>query len=249
MEAAIKEKDLKIPLYVMVYGTLSQWLRDGKYKPGEKLPGENVLAEQLQVSRGTIRQALLVLQEDGLIRNQQGKGNIVISNRDTSLIGLEKMSNAILDYSLEGIDRVETTIGFQSATQKYQDVLKLKPSSVIAVIDITYYKADTPVAFAMVYMPQGIIDQSDVNLEDTNTVYKLYSELLEASGMYSDTRIRMGVARERLANVLQIEEGTPLLIMEEELYTEYDLPVLSHKLFFLSEQCELRMRRKNDRLP
>ena len=79
-DTTLNEKNVKIPLYVTVYGTIRQWLIDGKYQPGEKLPGENILAAQLDVSRGTLRQAMLLLQEDGLIMNHQGKGNIVLSN-------------------------------------------------------------------------------------------------------------------------------------------------------------------------
>lgn len=75
-ENVIKEKNVKIPLYVTVYETISEWLKEGKYKPGDKLPGENILAEQLNVSRGTLRQAMLLLQEDGFIVNQQGRGNM-----------------------------------------------------------------------------------------------------------------------------------------------------------------------------
>ena len=46
----INEKNVKIPLYVTAYETISQWLKEGKYKAGDKLPGENILAEQLAVS-------------------------------------------------------------------------------------------------------------------------------------------------------------------------------------------------------
>ena len=56
----INEKNVKIPLYVTAYETISQWLKEGKYKAGDKLPGENILAEQLAVSRGTLRQAAQV---------------------------------------------------------------------------------------------------------------------------------------------------------------------------------------------
>ena len=66
-ENVIKEKNVKIPLYVTVYETISEWLKEGKYKPGDKLPGENILAEQLNVSRGTLRQAMLLLQEDEIL--------------------------------------------------------------------------------------------------------------------------------------------------------------------------------------
>ena len=230
-DTVINEKNVKIPLYVAAYETISQWLKDGKYKAGDKLPGENILAEQLQVSRGTLRQAMLLLQEDGLIINHQGKGNIVLSNQDMSKSGLERIGNPIVDFCSEPVDRV----------------LKLRPSSVVAVIDITYYSGDTPAGFAMVYMPHEVLDNSNVDLEDTDTVYRYYTELLETSGLYSDTKIRLGQARERLANILCIQEGDPLLLLEEVLYTEYDTPVLSQKLFFGPDQHELSIRRKNDR--
>lgn len=243
----MKEKNVKIPLYVTVYETISQWLKEGKYKAGDKLPGENILAEQLMVSRGTLRQAMLLLQEDGLIMNHQGKGNIVLSNQDISKNGLEKIGNPIVDFCNQPIDRVETTIGFQPATQKHQQVLKLRPSSVVAVIDITYYCKETPTGFAMVYMPHEVLDKSDVDLENTETVYQFYTELLQSSGLYSDTKIRLGQARERLAGILNITEEEPLLILEEVLYTEYDTPVLSQKMFLSPDQHELSIRRKNDR--
>lgn len=246
-DTLINEKNVKIPLYVTAYETISQWLKEGKYKAGDKLPGENILAEQLQVSRGTLRQAMLLLQEDGLIINHQGKGNIVLSNQDMSKCGLEKIGNPIVDFCSQPIDRVVTAIGFQPATQKHQEVLKLRPSSVVAVIDITYYSGDTAAGFAMIYMPHEVLDNSQVDLEDTDTVYRYYTELLSANGLYSDTKIRLGQARERLAGILGIQEGEPILILEEVLYSEYDTPVLSQKLFFGSEQHELSLRRKNDR--
>lgn len=245
MDNIINEKNVKIPLYVTVYETISQWLKEGKYKPGDKLPGENVLAEQFQVSRGTLRQAMLLLQEDGLIRNHQGKGNIVVSNQDIESNGLEKIGNPIIDFCLQPVDEVVTTIGFQPATQKHQEVLKLRPSSIVAVIDITYYSQKSPVGFAVVYMPYGILEKSTVDLEDTESVYQFYMKLLNSAGLYSDTRLRLGKARERLAHILDIPEEEPIMILEEELYTQYDTPVLSQKLYMSGDLYELSLRRKN----
>lgn len=243
----MKEKNVKIPLYVTVYNEIRQWLMDGKYKAGEKLPGENVLAAQFQVSRGTLRQAMLLLQEDGLISNHQGKGNIVLSNQDIDKCGLERIGNPLVDFNNQKVDRVVTTIGFQPATPKHQQVLKLRPSSIVAVIDITYYAKESTVGFAMIYMPHEILDQNSVDLEDTDAVYKFYSEFLSTAGLYSDSRIRMGQTRERLGEILNIPEGDPILFLEEVLYSEYDTPVLSQKLFFGPGQHELPIRRRNDR--
>lgn len=245
MSNMIKEKNVKIPLYVTVYETICQWLKDGKYKPGDKLPGENILAEQFQVSRGTLRQAMLLLQEDGLIGNHQGKGNIVLSNQDMQRNGLEKVGNPIVDFCVQPIDRVVTTIGFQPPTQKHQEVLKLRPSSIVAVIDITYFHQDSPVGFAMVYMPHEFLDKGNVDLEDMDSVYAFYTKLLSSGSLYSDTRLRIVHARERLADILAIPEGDPLLILEEELYTEYDTPVLSHKMYMGADLYEISLKRKS----
>ena len=247
MGNVVNEKNVKIPLYVTVYETISQWLKEGKYKPGDKLPGENVLAEQFSVSRGTLRQAMLLLQEDGLISNHQGKGNIVLSNQDIKVGGLEKIGNPITEFCLEPIDHIVTTIGFQPATQKHQKVLKLRPSSVVAVINITYYSKKAPVGFAMVYIPYEVLDKDNIDFENTDSVYEFYTKLLSTAGLYSSTKLRLGKARERLANILQVPEEDTILILEEELYTEYDTPILSQKLYMGEDLYELSLRRKNDR--
>ena len=109
-----------------------------------------------------------------------------------------------MDFCLQPVDKVETTVGFQPATQKHQEVLKLRASSI--VINITYYSGDTVVGFAMVYMPYEVLDKSSVDLEDPDTVYQFYSKLLTSGGLYSDTKLRLGNARERLAGILNIPE-------------------------------------------
>ena len=188
---------------------------------------------------------MLLLQEDGLISNHQGKGNIVLSNQNLELNGLEKVGNPIIDFCVQPIDRAVTTIGFQPPTQKHQEVLKLRPSSIVAVIDITYYCKETPVGFAMVYMPHEFLDAGRVDLENTDSVYEFYSQLLASGGLYSETKLRIVHARERLADILHIPQGDPLLILEEELYTEYDKPVLSQKLYMGADLYEISLHRKN----
>lgn len=97
----------------------------------------------------------------------------------------------------------------------------------------------------MVYMPHEILDKNNVDLEHTDSVYQFYTQLLSSGGLYSDTRLRMRRVRERLSNILQIPEGESILILEEELYTEYDTPVLSQKLYMGTDLYELSLRRKN----
>src|SRR5471030_482037 len=57
-------------------GMLRQWLQDGRFASSEILPTEQVLCEQLEVSRGTVRAALQQLELEGLILSQKGPGRL-----------------------------------------------------------------------------------------------------------------------------------------------------------------------------
>ena len=56
---------------------LHEWIISGKSKPGEKLPSQDKLAKQFNVSRNTIREAIYKLTVMGLLTTKQGVGTIV----------------------------------------------------------------------------------------------------------------------------------------------------------------------------
>ncbi len=68
------------------YGTLALALRDrilqGEWAPGEVIPAESALAQSYGVALGTIRQALALLVEDGVLQRRHGKGTFVTKGVD-----------------------------------------------------------------------------------------------------------------------------------------------------------------------
>jgi GntR family transcriptional regulator len=68
------------------YGTLALALRDrilqGEWAPGEVIPAESTLAQSYGVALGTIRQALSLLVEDGVLQRRHGKGTFVTKGVD-----------------------------------------------------------------------------------------------------------------------------------------------------------------------
>lgn len=68
------------------YGKLAQALRDrilqGEWAPGEPIPAESSLAIGYGVALGTIRQALALLVEDGVLQRRHGKGTFVTKGVD-----------------------------------------------------------------------------------------------------------------------------------------------------------------------
>ncbi len=57
-----------------VYSAFVELLRQGNFLPGDKLPNERDLARILHTSRATVRDALLIAQQDGLIERKVGSG-------------------------------------------------------------------------------------------------------------------------------------------------------------------------------
>ena len=52
----------KRPLYLRIKEYIEDLIEDKTYQPGDKLPSENSLAKELEVSRGFLRESLSVLE-------------------------------------------------------------------------------------------------------------------------------------------------------------------------------------------
>ena len=68
-------------LSVRIADRLAEMIAKGRYAPGDKLPSEPELAEQLHVSRTTLREALRVLMTRGLVEVRRGIGTFVTQSR------------------------------------------------------------------------------------------------------------------------------------------------------------------------
>lgn len=68
-------------LYVQVAEQLSKLVSDGTIKAGERLPSERDLAEKLNVSRPTIREAMIALELSGIIEIRTGSGIFVTQKK------------------------------------------------------------------------------------------------------------------------------------------------------------------------
>src|SRR5215212_7129632 len=69
----------EVPLYQQVRSVLLDRIASGQYAPGNRLPSEGLLADDLGVHRLTVRRALDELSREGLLRARQGSATFVSS--------------------------------------------------------------------------------------------------------------------------------------------------------------------------
>ena len=74
-------------------------IKQGQLAPGAKLPSEEVLTTEFEVSRVTLRTALSLLKEDGFIRSIHGQGHFVEASESQKKSGIEDRKSTRLNSS------------------------------------------------------------------------------------------------------------------------------------------------------
>ena len=94
-----------IKVYEVIMEEIKDIVKKGELKSGEKLPSERELADKLEVSRTSVREALKALTMLGLIESKHGECNFIKSNFENSL--LEPLSIVFLLIGSKNEDIIE----------------------------------------------------------------------------------------------------------------------------------------------
>ena len=91
--------------YMDIYTALKADITDRAFAEDKRLPGEPELCRRFGTARNTVRQALALLQQQGLIERRKGEGTFITRSgeRKTGIIGLYEGAG----YSLKGVYRPE----------------------------------------------------------------------------------------------------------------------------------------------
>jgi len=106
---------------------LRQALAHGQWRSGDMLPGQRELAEQLGISRPSLREAVTVLETLGLVRSMPGKGVLVLDAEAATLETASDTAAASLADVLELRYTLEPFIvGLVAQSANSQDIGQLR---------------------------------------------------------------------------------------------------------------------------
>jgi GntR family transcriptional regulator len=198
---------------------------------GEQLPPEPELAQEMSVSRATLRDALRTFAERGILVRRQGVGTFVASHLPILETGLEvlesldQMARRLgLDLEMAHLDVVERT-----TTLAEQRGLDLDAPTEVLVVDRVIAVAGQPVADLRDVVPTGYLCRDDLGQAFRGSVL----DVLLARGTppltVSRTKLMAVNAGATHAARLEVEPGTALLTLRAQLFT-YDERVVDSSL-------------------
>ncbi len=206
---------MAIPRFETIKTHIETRINQGDLRPGDRVPSENQLCEQFEVSRMTARRALQALTDDGLLVRTPGLGSFVAEQRPiASMMEVRNIADEVQQrghrYRAE-ILRMEKC----RADEQQAWLLNVSPNSELFHSLIVHYEDDTPLqwedrlvnpAMAPEYL------QQDYSQCTPNAYLSRVAPLTEAShkieAVVVDTRIAAALGIDLMAPCLQVSRRT-----------------------------------------
>ena len=187
---------------------------NNKYKVGDKLPTEEIMAKTYQVSRFTIRAAMDTLQQKGFISRRRRHGTIVTATKPKASFVQEMNSlDAFLQYDA---DTILMPVGKKKFITDHAMARFLDTSqgeSWTHIETIRYKNGDTPVCWTDLYVPQDIAGIADKLGKSSTSVYRLIEETFNVRAKDINAEIFAGILDKRKSKALNVEDGSAAMII------------------------------------
>jgi DNA-binding GntR family transcriptional regulator len=199
-----------VPLYFQVAEQLERAIVDGELAPGDRIANEVTMAGELGLSRPTMRQAIQLLVDKGLLVRKRGVGTQVVHGqirRPVELTSLhDDLQRAGQEPSTDVLD-----CGRVEADETVAHELRIPAGSPVWSLQRLRLVGGEPLALLHNYLPVDVLDLDAVDL----TSQGLY-ECLRQGGVQlrvANQQIGARRAEAREARLLDERRGSPLLTM------------------------------------
>ena len=225
------DKDAPLPLYHQVREALLALIAEGGLQEGSLIPTEREIGEKLQVSRITVRRAIDELVREGYLVAQQGKGTFVARPKiDRSMTQMKSFSEQMLEEGHRPGSQL-LSLRHEKARGYIASVLKIQNDSWVWVVERLRFADDEPICISITYLnlpPEVALTPAELQREPSlwATLEKKGIRLTRA-----DETVQAIMAGEREAELLQMELGSPLLLIEGVVSTADNIPVEYHQMF------------------
>lgn len=214
------KKNSPIPLYTQLIDELINEI-ESNYEPDTKIMSEREICERYDVSRTTVRLALMEMENMGYIYKKHGKGTFVSKKAEDKknlveaysftehMKRLSKEPNTII-VSLEEIPinkHVAEKMNASNATEVYR-------------LERIRLADNEPMMYEISYLPISIFQ--DLNLEKVSKkpLYDLFRDEYQQTVQVADEEFSAGIVRKKEAEMLKIQENSACFRIQRLSYNE-----------------------------
>jgi GntR family transcriptional regulator len=214
------------PLYRQIRGLITRSLESGEWGPGDVIPSESELAIRFGVSQGTVRKAVDEMAAENLLVRRQGKGTFVATHNDPRSF-FRFLRLAANEGELPVAKSIPLECWRAKAGPDVARTLALEPGAPIIIVRRLLRFGNEPAVFDEIYLPGELFPDLtlDILKSGISSLYSLFESRYGVRMIRADERLRAVSADRVSSELLQVAEGSPLLLVERVTFTYADKPV------------------------
>lgn len=250
MKEKKERKIKKKALYFEVIDFLLEDIKSGQYPPGSKLPSEDQLAREFSVSRVTLREALRVLEDYGVIVRRHGSGTFVLDKRAVPVQTLSSIVSISTIFKRVGLEDRFIKVGLRKipASQRIAEKLHISPGQEIWEVERVRTIGDKPAIYSFDFFPACFVasgEEKSLN-EYIHSLYHFLSEVCGQTSDDSECTFKSIMSDKNLSTVLNIHLAAPLMYIETIDFNAKKQPILYSRSYYIPELFEFQAHRRRD---
>ncbi|RPE12529.1 GntR family transcriptional regulator [Chitinophaga lutea] len=221
MTFAIDHKS-PVPLHIQTEDLLRKIIKQPQYQKGKHLPNEIELARTLNISRGTLRQAINKLVYEGLLTRKKGVGtkvNNMVSSRALNWLSFSQ------EMAVRGIPikNFETHLSWVKPEESVRNFFDIKGNRKVLKLEKLRGRPEGPfVYFVSYFHPRiGLTGEEDFK----RPLYEILESDYQVVADLSQEEISARAADKFLAGKLQLDTGSPILCRKRFVFDQAERPI------------------------
>ncbi|HZD10128.1 MAG TPA: GntR family transcriptional regulator [Candidatus Binatia bacterium] len=224
---------------------IKQRIINDEFEDG-RIPSETDLANELGVSRTTIRDALSRLENEGAVYRRQGSGTYVNNpglQIKTRLEEIWSYESVLLAHGYTPSTRILSMKRLPADEQQAAN-LNIRPGEELIVVEKLFLEDQKPVILAINRVPQRLIVEAFVAADWRVPVYEFLWQFGQQRLSYYLSEIVPVTADVEVARALAIAKDRPLISFVEIGYNDENSPILLASSFIRDDLLRLRLIRR-----
>jgi GntR family transcriptional regulator len=228
------------------HAQLIREMKSGAWANATQLPRESELAAIMGISRTQLRDILAVLECEGFITRRHGVGTLI--NRHVLNLPVR------IDMELEFLDMIHAgghtpSVAFvkseeSPATAEEAEKLQLQPGTVLLRCNKLCAADKKPAIYCEDMFDARLLREPVTDKSFRAPIFQLLQDNCRINCFMDVAQLKPIVADDRLAEILQIAPGTPLMYIEEVDFDVDGNPILFSRQYFVNDYFRYNIIRK-----